>query len=283
MTKTAIITDSTSYIPESIRKQLNIFMIPLTVTIGEETYKEEVELTKDEFYKKIGKEGALPKSSQPPIGELVQLLEELAKDYDEAVMITLSSGISGTYQSAVSATNMVDTIKLHVFDSEISCAPQGFYVLKAAEMAKNGATAEAIMDELQAMKERGVYGYFVVEDLNHLHRGGRLNAAQLLVGNLLQIKPVLVFKDKKIVPFEKIRTKKKAIKRILDIVGSTVTHEDEFTISIVQAERENEAREIAEGIQEKYPKAQLSIDYFGPVIATHVGEGTIGICWYKHH
>lgn len=283
MSKTAIITDSTSYIPESIRKQLNIFMIPLTVTIGEETYKEEVELTKDEFYKKIGKEGALPKSSQPPIGELVQLLEELAKDYDEAVMITLSSGISGTYQSAVSAANMVDTIKLHVFDSEISCAPQGFYVLKAAEMAKNGATAEAIMDELQAMKERGVYGYFVVEDLNHLHRGGRLNAAQLLVGNLLQIKPVLVFKDKKIVPFEKIRTKKKAIKRILDIVGSTVTPEDEFTISIVQAERENEAREIAEGIQEKYPKAQLSIDYFGPVIATHVGEGTIGICWYKHH
>ncbi|WP_062237750.1 DegV family protein [Fictibacillus sp. FJAT-27399] len=249
MSKVAIMTDSTAYIPEHIRNEKNIVMIPLNVIFGNESYKEEVELNKDDFYGMVGKGGALPKTSQPSIGELA---------------------------------DMVEGIKFHVFDSEISCAPQAFYTYKAVEMAAEGANATEIMEKLNSMKERGIPAYFVVDDLNHLHRGGRMNAAQLLVGNLLQIKPVLHFQDKRIVPFEKIRTKKKAISRIHHLMEQSVKQDESFKVSVIHAQREEEAKEIAADIQERYPNADVAVDYFGPVIGTHLGEGSIGITWMKN-
>ncbi|MDN4072018.1 DegV family protein [Fictibacillus terranigra] len=282
MSKVAIMTDSTAYIPEHIRNEKNIVMIPLSVIFDNESYKEEVELNKDDFYEMVGKRGALPKTSQPSIGELADTLERLSQDYDEAIMITLSSGISGTYQSALSVADMVEGIRLHVFDSEISCSPQAYYTYKAVELANGGADGKEIMEELNRIKERGIPAYFVVDDLNHLHRGGRMNAAQLLVGNLLQIKPVLHFKDKKIVPFEKIRTKKKAIARIHQLMEQSVTPDERLQVSVIHAQREEEAKEIAADIQGRYPNATVAIDYFGPVIGTHLGEGSIGITWMKN-
>jgi DegV family protein with EDD domain len=281
MSKVAVITDSTSYIPEHIRSEKNIVMIPLNVIFDNETYKEEAEIKVDDFYEMVSREEKLPKTSQPAIGELVELLEELSKNYDEAVMITLSSGISGTYQSAVAAGEMVEDINLHVFDSEISCSPQAFYVLKAAELASQGANGYDIMNELLQMKNNGIPAYFLVDDLNHLHRGGRLNTAQLFVGNLLQIKPILHFDDKKIVPFEKVRTKKKALKRIFDLMDEDLKADDKATISVIHAKRENDAVEIAGELREKFVNADVSISYFGPVIGTHLGEGSLGITWIK--
>lgn len=281
MSKVAVITDSTSYIPEHIRSEKNIVMIPLNVVFDKETYKEEAEIKADDFYEMVSKEEALPKTSQPAIGELVELLEELAENYEEAVMITLSSGISGTYQSAVAAGEMVEGIKLHVFDSEISCSPQAFYVLKAAELASEGANGHEIMNRLLEMKNNGIPAYFLVDDLNHLHRGGRLNTAQLFVGNLLQIKPILHFEDKKIVPFEKVRTKKKALKRIFDIMDEDLLPEDTVTISVIHAKREDDAVEIAEELRQKFVNADVGVSYFGPVIGTHLGEGSLGITWIK--
>ncbi|MBY6037067.1 DegV family protein [Fictibacillus nanhaiensis] len=281
MSKVAVITDSTSYIPEHIRNDKNIVMIPLNVIFDNETYKEEVEIKADDFYEMVSRQETLPKTSQPAIGELVQLLEELSQNYDEAVMITLSSGISGTYQSAVAAGEMVEGITLHVFDSEISCSPQAFYVLKAAELASKGENGYEIMNHLLQMKDNGVPAYFLVDDLNHLHRGGRLNTAQLFVGNLLQIKPILHFDDKKIVPFEKVRTKKKALKRIYDLMDESLQTDDNVTISVIHAKREEDAVEIADEIREKFVNANVSISYFGPVIGTHLGEGSLGITWIK--
>ncbi|KZE64231.1 fatty acid-binding protein DegV [Fictibacillus phosphorivorans] len=281
MSKVAVITDSTSYIPEHIRNEKNIVMIPLNVVFDNETYKEEAEIKADDFYDMVSKEETLPKTSQPAIGELVELLEELSRNYDEAVMITLSSGISGTYQSAVAAGEIVEGIKLHVFDSEISCSPQAFYVLKAAELASEGSNGYDIMNHLLQMKNNGIPAYFVVDDLNHLHRGGRLNTAQLFVGNLLQIKPILHFEDKKIIPFEKVRTKKKALKRIFDIMDENVQPNQKVKISVIHAKREDEAVEIAEELREKFVNADVWVSYFGPVIGTHLGEGSLGITWVK--
>jgi DegV family protein with EDD domain len=281
MSKVAVITDSTSYIPEHIRSEKNIVMIPLNVIFDNETYKEEAEIKVDDFYEMVSREEKLPKTSQPAIGELVELLEELSKNYDEAVMITLSSGISGTYQSAVAAGEMVEDITLHVFDSEISCSPQAFYVLKASELASKGANGYEIMNELLQMKNNGIPAYFLVDDLNHLHRGGRLNTAQLFVGNLLQIKPILHFNDKKIVPFEKVRTKKKALKRIFDLMDEDLKADDKAMISVIHAKREDDAVEIAEELRGKFLNADVSISYFGPVIGTHLGEGSLGITWIK--
>ncbi|WP_078414333.1 DegV family protein [Priestia abyssalis] len=276
--KTAIVTDSTAYIPKELRDELNIHMIPLSVIFGQETYREEIDMTNAQFYEKVREQ--LPTTSQPPIGEFVNLFETLAKDYDAAVVVTLSSGISGTYQGAVSAGQMVEGIDVYTFDSEISAMIQGFYVLEAAKMAKQDKTPQEILTRLNEMKQ-SMKAYIMVDDLSHLQRGGRLNAAQAFVGSLLQVKPIVHFVDGKIVPFEKIRTRKKALKRIFDLLGEVASEGAPMKASVIHANHPEEGEEIKAELERAYPNVEFSLSYFGPVIGTHLGEGAIGIGWYK--
>ncbi|WP_100332377.1 DegV family protein [Bacillus xiapuensis] len=278
--KTAIITDSTAYLPKKLRDQFHIHMIPLSVIVGEETYREEVDLTAGEFYEEVRAGEKLPTTSQPPIGHFVQLYEQLAKEYDAVVGIYLSSGISGTYQTSIQAGEMVEGLRVYSFDSEISCGPQGFYALRAAELAQQGRDPEEIIAELEMMKA-STRAYFMVDDLQHLKRGGRLNGAQALIGGLLQVKPLLHFADKKIVPFEKIRTSKKALKRIVELFEEDYQKGDPLSVVIIHANREAHVQQWKEELQQRFPQAEFSLGYFGPVIGTHLGEGAIGMGWMK--
>lgn len=133
--KTAVVTDSTAYIPKNIREKLNIHMIPLSVIFGGETYREEVEITAADFYEEV-KHKELPTTSQPPVGEFAELFRELSKEHDAVISIHLSSGISGTFQGAVTAGSMVEDIQVFPFDSEISRMVQGFYVIEARELSR---------------------------------------------------------------------------------------------------------------------------------------------------
>ncbi|GEL04475.1 DegV family protein [Rummeliibacillus stabekisii] len=277
---TAIVTDSTAYLSEDEIKDLNIHVVPLSVIFEGESYEEGVDLDVGTFYKKVREEKELPKTSQPPIGKFVSLFEKLAKDYDEVVTIHLSSGISGTYQGAVQAGEMVKNLDVHGFDSEIACYVQGFYVIEAGKMAKQGASAKEIIAKLEEMKKT-VRAYFMVDDLAHLQRGGRLSAASALIGGLLQVKPILHFQDKVIVPFEKIRTRKKALKRIEDLLGEDVAVHPNIKASVIHGNCEEEGKEWMRVLQEKYPSVEFTLSYFGPVIGTHLGEGSLGLGWYR--
>lgn len=274
--KTAVVTDSTAYLSEQHRQEKNIHMIPLQVTYGNEAFKEEVELTVDEFYRKAHTE--LPKTSQPSLGEYTDLYNRLAENADDIISIHLSSGISGTFAGAVQAAEMIEGAKVHVFDSEVSCAIQGFFVTKAADMANDGADAAAILAELNRMKET-MRAYFMVEDLKHLQRGGRLSNAQALVGGLLQIKPILHFQEKVIVPFEKIRTRKKAMARIAGMLKEDADKGAPLRATVIHANRREEAEVWLAELQEMCPGVEFDISYFGPVIGTHLGEGSMGLGW----
>ncbi|MGG3912677.1 DegV family protein [Rossellomorea vietnamensis] len=278
--KTAIVTDSTAYIPKELRDQLNIHMIPLSVIFGGETYQEEVDITASEFYEEVSIQEKLPTTSQPPVGQFVELFEKLSNDYDAVISIHLSSGISGTYQGAVQAGEMVKSIKVYPYDSEISCMIQGFYAIEGAKLAREGKTADEIVGLLDEMK-KSVQAYFMVDDLAHLQRGGRLSQAQAIIGSLLQVKPLLHFVDKVIVPFEKIRTKKKALKRVEGILEEAVVSGEAYQASIIHANREDEAIEWKNELQEKYPNVEFNVSYFGPVIGTHLGEGSMGMGWAR--
>lgn len=278
--KTAIVTDSTAYIPAELRAKHNIHMIPLNVIFGNESYQEEVDIKVDQFYEEVKNSRELPSTSQPAIGEFVALYEKLAQDYDAVVSIHLSSGISGTYQGAVAAGDMVEGIQVHAFDSEISCMVQGLYVLEAAEMAAEGKGPEQIIERMNEMKE-SIRAYFMVDDLSHLQRGGRLSSAQAIVGSLLQVKPLLHFVDTKIVPFEKIRTRKKAVKRIHDLFDEVASEQVPMRAVVIHANREAEAEEMKKELEQKYPHVEFFLSYFGPVIGTHLGEGALGLGWYK--
>lgn len=278
--KTAIVTDSTSYIPKELRDEWNIHMIPLSVIVGGQVYEEEVNLQVDEFYRLVREGEELPKTSQPPVGQFVELFSRLAKDYDAIISIHLSSGISGTYQGAVQAGEMTEGAKVYAFDSETSCYVQGFYALRAAEMAKDGIPAEDIMAELEALKltERA---YFMADDLSHLQRGGRLSSTQAIIGGLLQIKPLLHFDNKVIVPFEKIRTRKKAMNRIVELLSEDTKKYEKLKAAIIHANRPAEAEKWRKEMEIQFPNVEFTISYFGPVIGTHLGEGSMGLGWMR--
>ena len=277
--RTAVITDSTAYIPKDIRDKWNIHMIPLHVIFGNEVYHEEIDITWSQFYEEV-KTKDLPTTSQPPIGQFVELFEQLSKDYDAVICVHLSSGISGTFQGANTASTMVEGITVYPFDSEISCMVQGFYAIEAAKLASQGVDADTIMARLDELKQTA-RAYFMVDDLMHLQRGGRLSSAQAFIGSLLKVKPLLHFENKVIVPFEKIRTRKKAMNRIADLLGEDVSSGGKYQAVVIHANREEEANEWRNELAARYPNVEFTIGYFGAVIGTHLGEGSMGMGWMK--
>ncbi|WP_042471069.1 DegV family protein [Bacillus ndiopicus] len=278
--KIAIVTDSTAYLTAEERSRYNIHMIPLSVNLEDGIYEEEVEITTSEFYDKVRNSKVFPKTTQPPVGKFVELFEQLAKDYDEVISIHLSSGISGTFQGAVQAGDMVEGIKVTAFDSEIACSPQGMYVIEAAKMAEQGATVEDIIAHLESLRPT-LGAFFVVDDLGHLQRGGRLSAAAALIGGLLQVKPVLHFVDKVIVPFEKIRTRKKALRRVEELLADAVAKHGDLQATVIHGNCEEEAAEWMQQLQAAHPNVSFKLSYFGPVIGTHLGEGALAVGWLK--
>ncbi|BAD65619.1 MULTISPECIES: DegV family protein [Shouchella] len=280
MGKTAVLTDSTAYLDKQTLEELGIYTIPLSVIFSGKNYREEIDLSTAAFYEKLSTEEALPTTSQPAIGMFTELLQELKEEgYTDVVSVHLSTKISGTLQTALSAGEMVEGITLHGVDSEISCAPQGFLARTAAKLALEGTPPENIVAELEKIKAQ-IRAYFVVHDLHHLRRGGRLNSAQALIGSMLQIKPILHMEEGLIVPYAKVRTEKKAINHILDMLFDDLAAGNVNEVSVIHANNRAKAMQLKEKIAEQHPSTTIQISYFGPVIGTHLGSGSLGVSWY---
>ena len=278
--KIAIVTDSTAYLTHEQYKQNNIYMLPLSVVVGNEVYREEVDITSEEFFEKVRTMENLPTSSQPTTGEIVTLFEQLAKDYDAVISVHLSSKISGTYQNVAGAASMVEGIKVFPYYSGISCMAQGYFALEGARMAKHGATVEEILTAFDEM-QKTLRAYFMVDDLNHLVRGGRLSNGAAILGSMLKIKPILHFEDKEIVVFEKIRSSKKALKRIEGMLVEDSEKGYPIVATIIHANAEEEALKWKKHLEKTLPTVRFELSYFGPVIGTHLGEGALGMAWIE--
>lgn len=277
--KVAVLTDSTAYIPSELRKKYNIHLVYLSVVFDDKSYREEVDITTTEFYEKMRGAKELPTTSQPSVGQILEKYEELADEYDAVISIHLSSKISGTYQAAVSAGKIVEGIKVYTYDSEYSCMVQGFYVLEAAQMAQQGKSPEEILARLEDIKQ-SVKAYFMVDDLTNLQKGGRLSNAQALIGSMLKIKPILHMVEGEILPFEKIRTRKKAISRIMGMLEEDAQQKKISKVVFIHGNDEAAAIELRDQFLKQYPHFDTYISYFGPVIGTHLGEHSLGIAWY---
>lgn len=278
--KIAVVVDSTSYLPEALKDKYEIRTIPLSVILGDESYKEDEEITPAEFYEKIRDMEELPGTSQPSIGDYILLLETLRREgYTDVISVHLSSRISGTYQNAIAAGQSVQGIEVHAVDSEIACYVQGFMALYAAQH-KDDMALDDLLDVLEEMKrKKNTNAYFIVDTLTNLQKGGRLSNAQAMIGSLLKVKPILEFQDAEIVPYEKIRTKKKAMKKVEDIFASELErHKGKaVTAVVIHSNAEEEAEAWVELLQEKHPDVTFRVSYFGPVIGTHLGEGALGL------
>lgn len=275
----AVVTDSTAYLTNEQYEELNVQKVPLSCVFGNEVFKEEVDITTEDFFLKVREVEELPTSSQPTVGDLTATYQELGKNHDAIISIHLSSKISGTYQNAYSVASSIEDVDVYPYDSGLAAAGQAFFVVEAAKMAKEGKSVEDILSRLDQIKE-ALDSLFVVDDVTNLVKGGRLSKTKGNIATLLKIKPVLTFVDGEIVPFDKIRTKKKALNRIEEVFGEAVEKADyPIQATVVHAFSEKEGLAFKERLEKKFPDVRFNFSFFGPVIGVHVGEGCLGFAW----
>ena len=277
--KIAVVTDSTAYIKEDYRTREDLFIVPVPLIIDDQVYLEDIDIHVDGFYDKLRQAKSFPKTSQPAIGELLELYDRIGSlGYDAVISIHMSSGISGLVHSVASIASEVKSISVYPFDSLLTSGPMGKMVEVAMDMAQQGeATPDMIVSKLTQMREK-VEGLIVVDDLNHLVRGGRLKNGAAIIGTLLKIKPILMFKNGDIVLSEKIRSQKKALKRVEDIALNEVASKPEdSTFYVIHCNNLETAEIVKHDLLKKHKELEVIICDFGPVIGTHLGEKSVAI------
>ncbi|MBI5974058.1 fatty acid kinase binding subunit FakB1 [Staphylococcus canis] len=282
--KIAVMTDSTSYIPRPILEKYNIRSVPLSITFENgDNYRENETITADEFYSKLKESDTIPTTSQPAIGEMINAYEAYRDEgYTDVIVVHLSSGISGAYQTALQAAEMVEGINVHPIDSKIACLVEGALVFRALEMIEQGKHIDEILEELEDMRQNNG-AFLVVDDLKNLHKSGRITGAQAWIGNLLRMKPVLTFEDGLIVPYEKVRTKKRALKLIEEKTLELADQYEHATIVIIGGDNKEESRKVYKEMTEAHTDRNILFSEFGPVISSHLGLGGFGIGVISRH
>ena len=275
--KLAVITDSSAYLPASLLENENLFVLDIPVVIAGETYVEGRNLTASEFYEKMAQSDELPKTSQPSIAELEEILTILdGKDYTHVLGLFLSSGISGFYQNIQYLKDEFQGLQIAFLDSKITSAPLGIMAQSALKWAEQGLDFETILANVQKQID-GTSAFIMVDDLNHLVKGGRLSNGAAILGNLLSIKPILYFNDHGVIEvFEKIRTEKKATKRMLELVQER-TAGSAYQIMVIHGNAPEKAVELQQNLLDSGIAGEVPIATFGSVIGTHLGEGSIAL------
>jgi len=279
--KIAIITDSTAGLPEAMTKAHGIYISHLMILFGNDSYQEFKTITTEKFIELSAAQSELPTTSQLSPGLTVEMYEKVLKDgYDEIIHITLSSGLSGSYQAAVSAAQMVETHKVHVFDSKTTSFPQGGLAIEATKLVKAGKNAEEIIQKLHEI--RSTSGAFAtVKTLENLKKGGRLSNASAVIGGMLQIKPVITMSDAGTLDaISKVRTFNKAIQFLID-AAKDANLDESFEIAVMHVQNLEDVTALKDAIAKIYPKLKIHVIEISLVIAVHVGEGALGVSWLK--
>ncbi|EHJ53234.1 DegV family protein [Streptococcus macacae] len=274
--KLAVITDSSVYIPEHFADRDNLFILDIEVSIENTAYIEGKNLTLAAFYQKMAASKELPKTSQPSLAALDTLLTQLEEEhYTHAVGLFLSGGISGFHQNIQYLIEEHHKLQLAFPDTKITSSPMGWMVMEVLKWAKEDLPFEQILSQLQILIDK-TNAFIMVDDLNHLVKGGRLSNGSALLGTLLNIKPILYFNDGKIEVFEKVRTEKKAIKRLIAALDE-VTADGSYMTYIIHANVKDKAEYLKGLLEEHGYTDNLMVVPFNSIIATHLGEGAIAV------
>lgn len=275
MSKIKIITDSTAYIDKSFIEEHNIDIVPLAINFEGLVEDEGLPGNFDIFFDRLSKSSDFPITSQPSIGRFVKAFKNALKDGYEIIVITMSSKLSGTFNSANAAAEIVDLTgnKISVLDSLTTVANLKFLIEKAVFLAEKGVPAKQIVKEIETQKKyMGIR--LTVSTLEYLKKGGRLTTTEAMIGSLLNVKPIIGLIDGELKALNKVHGKKKAMEKMLEDVPPNVSH-----ISISHIEILEEAKRYEKLVRERFPKAQTEICEVGPVIGSHLGPETIGICY----
>ena len=274
----ALVTDSTAYLPRDLVAENGIQLVSLYVNWEEESEREVDMPDFNGFYDRLRTADRLPTTSQPSIGDFLDVYKPLVEQGYDVVSVHISGGISGTVESARQAKERLSedagADRVTVIDSERACGGLGLMALAGAKAAESGGDLEAVVERVGSARS-GLKMWFAVDTLEYLRRGGRIGAASAWLGSALKIKPILTL-DKEITPIERVRTSGRAFERMVDFLRAR--HEDGCDAWVVQhIQARDQAEALADRGREIFGKEPAFVGEIGPVIGTHVGPGLLGV------
>ncbi len=269
-----VVTDSLSDITSDMAQELGITVIPLTVFFGKESFLDRVTITTDEFYYKLTHDATWPTTTQPPPGDFVNVYNKLAEETDEILVVTLSSRISGTYESALNAKGLVEKeCRIEIIDSLTVAMGLGLIVIAAAKAAQTGANLDELADLVRrAMPQSHTIIYF--DTLKYLAKGGRIGKAQGLLGAMLSIKPILTVKDGEMAPLTRLRSQAAGMDYLYNFVAGFPNIEE---LAVEHSTTPDEADKLVERLGSVFPKEPIYRSTVSPVLGVYAGPGAMAV------
>ncbi|PKH11230.1 DegV family protein [Planomicrobium sp. MB-3u-38] len=278
MKKIAWITDTAAQLDEAFIQEYKVHVLPLSVVFADGTYRESIDLTQEEFYDKLRSAKVSPKTSQPAIGEMLALYEKLeAEGYDAAIALHLSKGLSGTFESAQSASKMTG-LKVYPIDSKIGSFPMVKMIEAGNELLENGKEVEEVVAALEGMTAK-VHLSFIPSSLNQLHKSGRVSGTQNFLSHLLNIKLVITFVDGITVMKEKVRSIKRAKNNVTDALRADMAAGTVTEVAAIHCNNAADAETWKKELLEEFPELKVEVVQLSVCVGVHAGEGTTGLSW----
>jgi DegV family protein with EDD domain len=275
-----IITDSTCEAPDALLHHPAVSIVPLSVVFGQTALRDGIDITREEFWRRLPTADPLPSTSQVTPADFLALFQQFTAAGDEIVAVTISAKLSGTYDSAISARKSLPTAPIDVIDSRSTSVGLGLMLQEAVTMADAGASRDEIVAKLARMREQ-IHIIFVVETLEYLQRGGRIGKAQAFVGTLLKFKPLLAIVDGEIVPVTRVRSRAKALEAMQEtLLQQAPQRGPQVRLALTQAMATEDAKTVGAALATSFGTSQIFTAALGPVLGVHVGPGTIGAAVY---
>lgn len=278
MSKVAVVTDSTAYIPAEIIEELNIRVVPQVLIWGEESFEDGVDIQPDEFYERLNNASVMPTTSQVTIASFNKIFNQLVAEDYEILAVLISDQLSGTIDSAVQSREGFPGKPIEIVNSHSVAMALGFQAITAARAANDGATLSECREVAeQARDHTGVV--FAVDTLEFLHRGGRIGGASRYLGAALNIKPILEVKGGRVEAVERVRTRKKSFHRIVEMVDERVAGRKPVHLATLHANVPEEAKLLLAQAEERIGASESVFSEISPVVGTHAGPGTVGLAY----
>lgn len=267
-----IVTDSTADLPPGVAEELGITVVPLYVRFGDEVLRDRVDISEDQFYHRLTHDPVHPGTTQPTPQDFAEVYRSLAQEGDGIVSIHISGKLSGTYNSALQAKEIVgDACPIEVIDSLWTSIALGIMVMEAAGLAAKGGTLQQIVDNARDSIPR-IYLLGMFDTLKYLYLGGRIGKGKALMGSMLNVKPLLALEDGEMVPVGRVRTRSKGIERLQGFAEEASDLQD---VIIVHSTTPDDASALADRLGAVFPRERIIIARLGAVLGVHTGPGTL--------
>ena len=278
MQRIAVVTDSVAMLPESLARELSIRVVPIVLTIGDRSYRDGIDLTTEEFYRLLRTSEKLPTTAAPSVGEFLRVFEEALTDAEAVVAVHVSSELTSVYRFALMAAGQIPGGRVHVVDSQSATMAQGFVALAAARAARARADLETVLTAAADVRSK-VRFFSFLETLEYLRRGGRVNGAVAMMGNAIQLKPIVHIVDGQIAAIARPRTRRKATQAMLDLMSSEVADRP-VRAAVLHADAIDDAEALRRRVADQFDCLELHVTEMTPVMGTHTGPGLLGLAYH---